>query len=166
MSQDAPFNKYVSRDYPDCLVGCAALAAAQAMAHCKDSLTYKEQTEEGETKDKIYNLKMIKNALADSASNANIYNDDILYIVGKGGAGGTGDGHAWVIDGCDFCRTEYLPPHKDVQDVFFHCNWGWGGNCNGYYSGFIFITDVDVYSTDFMDYISIAKNIFMKNLFN
>ncbi|MBR4830029.1 MAG: C10 family peptidase [Muribaculaceae bacterium] len=34
--------------------------------------------------------------------------------------GGSETGHAFVIDGCD--------------GILFHVNWGWGGDCDGYYT--------------------------------
>ncbi|MCM1521624.1 MAG: C10 family peptidase [Muribaculaceae bacterium] len=48
------------------------------------------------------------------------------------------DGHAWVIDGgyykLDLDTDEYL-------DYYFHCDWGWGGYCNGYFKGEVFALD-------------------------
>lgn len=35
-------------------------------------------------------------------------------------AGGDADSHAFVVDG--YSLNDY-----------FHVNWGWGGNCDGYY---------------------------------
>lgn len=32
-------------------------------------------------------------------------------------------GHFWIIDGGIYSGSQYL----------IHCNWGWGGNCNGYF---------------------------------
>ena len=41
-------------------------------------------------------------------------------------------GHTWVIDGYD---TRYNPDDED-NNIIVHCNWGWNGECNGfYYSG-------------------------------
>lgn len=222
-SQIAPFNKYVNRDYPNSLVGCVAISIAQAMVHCKDSIAYKEQISKKISVPKTYNLKMIRDALADSLSNDSIYdvaideaaklvyqigvnvrmqysdtlsgtdyrymlpflsglkfilrssdykkynedchdilncllNDDIICMVGAGGPLGDRSRHAWVIDGCRFCWTEPFPPHKEVQEVFLHCNWGWGGQCNGYYSGYYFMTDADIYYTAFMEYFAVGKN--------
>ena len=45
-----------------------------------------------------------------------------------GGAGDSSEGHFWTIDG-----------YKIYYSVFYgfetmmHCNWGWGGYCNGYF---------------------------------
>lgn len=64
--------------------------------------------------------------------------------------------HAWVADGCQFCVNKdfnqkpsiVLPSinnsdkinKEDVEPelTFVHCDWGWGGYCNGYYSGAVF----------------------------
>lgn len=45
-----------------------------------------------------------------------------------------GHGHAWVIDG-------YIKRQRGNQtEVLVHCNMGWSGKCNGYYSSGIFDT--------------------------
>ena len=37
------------------------------------------------------------------------------------------DGHAWVVDG-------YIDSVKNNKESFYiHCNWGWRGDCNGYF---------------------------------
>lgn len=50
-------------------------------------------------------------------------------INGKGG-------HAWVSDACYFCVDMNNP--TQILDTYIHCDWGWGGSCNGYYSGSVF----------------------------
>lgn len=50
-------------------------------------------------------------------------------INGKGG-------HAWVSDACYFC-VDYSD-RSQILDTYIHCDWGWGGSCNGYYSGSVF----------------------------
>lgn len=45
------------------------------------------------------------------------------------------EGHAWVIDG--YINHKY----KYVDHVYFHCNWGWGGDRNGYFSEQVFNAD-------------------------
>lgn len=50
-------------------------------------------------------------------------------IDGKGG-------HAWVSDACYFCVD--LNDQTQILDTYIHCDWGWGGSCNGYYSGSVF----------------------------
>lgn len=44
-------------------------------------------------------------------------------------------GHAWVVDG--YIRT--LNGYD--TNYYLHCNWGWGGNKNGYYLSNVFDTD-------------------------
>lgn len=61
-------------------------------------------------------------------------------------------GHDWVIDGCDvyrvdnwvrhytdsFLYTEYIESTQTYNLV--HCNFGWSGKCDGYYTSGIFNT--------------------------
>ena len=70
------------------------------------------------------------------------------------GYNGNGSGHAWIVDGWKECvitttTTEPLPdgpigsgePEVTVTEAYFnriHCNFGWGGNCDGYYIGDVF----------------------------
>ena len=51
-------------------------------------------------------------------------------------------GHAWVIDGF-FVRNIYYASTGKLkeQERMFHCNWGWQGASDGYYSQGIFNTE-------------------------
>ncbi len=44
-------------------------------------------------------------------------------------------GHGWVVDG--YVQYEVTSPIIGqgyvLDDVLFHCVWGWGGSCNGYF---------------------------------
>lgn len=62
----------------------------------------------------------------------------------RGTQPGTNEGHAWVIDGYNhtttFATYYAIPlPHVKLGEssfgspFFYHCNWGWGGNNNGYF---------------------------------
>lgn len=44
---------------------------------------------------------------------------------------GSVNGHAWVIDGYKR-QSRYLKGVKQCR-YYFHCSWGWGGLCDGYY---------------------------------
>lgn len=55
-------------------------------------------------------------------------------------------GHAWVIDGCIYQRRlvkisdfngNLLSQYYQTRN-YVHCNWGWGGSCDGYYSFNVF----------------------------
>ena len=63
-----------------------------------------------------------------------LINNHIIYLRGYEieGAGG----HAWVSDGCCFCVDSN--DSSKMLDTYIHCDWGWGGKCNGYYSGNLF----------------------------
>lgn len=52
------------------------------------------------------------------------------------GVSGVKDGHAWVIDGYK-CHSRVQDGKIDYR-YYVHCNWGWGGPCNGYYHSGVF----------------------------
>lgn len=70
--------------------------------------------------------------------------NDILPMLNAGkpvfiaAISGVIDGHAWVIDG-------YI---KNSYRTLMHCNWGWGGSCNGYYVSKVFDTRKGPVQTD------------------
>lgn len=49
------------------------------------------------------------------------------------------EGHAWVVDGCSYCVTDVDDPQSECIDYYLHCDWGWSGDCNGYYKGEVFV---------------------------
>lgn len=53
---------------------------------------------------------------------------------------GACDGHSWVVDGSRY---------TDGDSYCLHCNWGWGGSCNGYYSYTCFNPGDGEYDTRF-----------------
>ena len=82
-------------------------------------------------------------------------------------------GHAWVIDGCLYVKALYrlmatydgttwsvfqeMGTYKTCHN---HINWGWNGNCNGYFNGWIFnpnyairYDDVDEYNSSSSAYV-------------
>lgn len=83
-------------------------------------------------------------------------NNCIVYVRGRDY--NKKEGHAWISDGCYFCTKNgiysgsnnmtYPGTNSDTniltkEDIidgtaYIHCDWGWGGNCNGYYSGEVF----------------------------
>lgn len=86
----------------------------------------------------------IKNKLEYTVSNYNPFNADeisqyltdnyIIYMNGSNTNPKRG-GHAWVSDGCYYLQS---PSTGEKKDIYLHCNWGWGGSCNGYFTGDIF----------------------------
>lgn len=58
----------------------------------------------------------------------------IVFIDGTSSHGG----HAWVIDGCK-CKIQNNLIWVD-SEAYLHCDWGWAGQCNGYFSGRVFDT--------------------------
>lgn len=61
----------------------------------------------------------------------------IVYVRGSD-LNVSGSGHAWVCDGCYFCVDPF--DQTTILDTYVHCDWGWGGDSNGYYSGSVFST--------------------------
>ena len=57
----------------------------------------------------------------------------IVYIRGRDYE--KNEGHAWVSDGCNYCVDL---DGTTIINTYIHCDWGWGGSCNGYYSGSVF----------------------------
>ena len=57
----------------------------------------------------------------------------ILYMDGRKNGSNT-KGHTWVADGYDVCVGNILK--EPIEAI--HCNWGWGGLNDGYYSNDIF----------------------------
>lgn len=58
----------------------------------------------------------------------------IVYLRGDGI--NVKGGHAWVSDGCYFCVDP--EDRSRITQTYIHCDWGWGGLSNGYYSGSVF----------------------------
>lgn len=63
----------------------------------------------------------------------------IIYIKGRDTEKDAG--HAWVSDGCYFCvdkENSTIFNRGNIKETYIYCDWGWGGRCNGYYSGSVF----------------------------
>lgn len=60
-------------------------------------------------------------------------------------------GHAWICDGGAYCVDNKNRPTK-IIDRYFHCDWGWGGYCNGNFSGKVF-SPVDIINSDTLNFI-------------
>ena len=62
----------------------------------------------------------------------------IIYLVGYDyDYNGETAGHAWVSDGCRFC-VDLINDPTEIIETYIHCNWGWGGGSDGYYSESVF----------------------------
>lgn len=80
-----------------------------------------------------------------------VLNGNLIYVDGRL-VGNNTQGHAWVIDGCLFCWKD-LYEKKEKINILFHCNWGWGGLDNGYYSSDLFNTTYG--NLEKMEYFSV-----------
>ena len=103
-----------------------------------------------------YNIK--ENNLTNFSDTAMIQRIDegyLLYVDGRV-VNNTSEGHAWIIDGYSFC-WENLSEKTGKTNISLHCDWGWGGNCNGYYSGDVFTTTN--YTFGNMKYFSVNKKV-------
>lgn len=61
-------------------------------------------------------------------------NQCMIYMRGRDMNGG--EGHAWVCDGYSYCVDNDDKTKRTNQ--YIHCDWGFGGDGNGYFSGEIF----------------------------
>jgi hypothetical protein len=61
-------------------------------------------------------------------------------------------GHAWVIDG--YIKRNYVadsnPNYVEKSQTLIHCNWGWHGDCNGYFTSGVFKTNEAVIPDPFL----------------
>ena len=68
----------------------------------------------------------------------------IIYVTGythskfikpDGEEGWKTSGHAWVVDGCQYCLE-----NGEIKNPSIHCDWGWAGLSNGYFTPELFST--------------------------
>lgn len=85
------------------------------------------------------NAKDFLNDIGYNASKHNGYNVDLItpmLVAGKpvfiAAISGLAQGHAWVIDGAMF------QSRGTESRQLLHCNWGFGGLCNGFYTSGVF----------------------------
>lgn len=62
-------------------------------------------------------------------------------------------GHAWIIDGMIAYRERKINRGETLSEeiigqTMFHCNWGWGGTADGYYTSQVFDTNAGPVETD------------------
>lgn len=72
-----------------------------------------------------------------------IKNGYMVYLNGRNTNGK--EGHAWVSDGVAFCvesdnNDKGLLKNEKITETYIHCDWGWDGYCNGFFSGSVFKT--------------------------
>ena len=77
----------------------------------------------------------------------------LIYVDGRV-VGNTSQGHAWIIDGYGFCWKD-INTKTEKTNFAFHCDWGWEGYANGYYSGEVFETPD--YNFGNMRYFSVKR---------
>lgn len=51
----------------------------------------------------------------------------------RGRVPGEENGHAWVVDGVAIKRHRLAQFNSIPDREYIHCNWGWEGNCDGYF---------------------------------
>ena len=86
-----------------------------AQEYLEDDLGYNIDRQVGGRK--VKRLKNIVNSL------------NVNKPVFMAAVGGLTDGHAWVVDG--YMKNDNS--NKPRRDYYIHCNFGWGGNNNGWY---------------------------------
>ena len=82
----------------------------------------------------------------------------IIYLRGTD-INGNG-GHAWVSDGVGFCVEKKKNPDnrfttEEITHTYIHCDWGWGGISNGYYSGSVF--EASNYKFEPLNYFALKR---------
>lgn len=68
------------------------------------------------------------------------YFSDSCIVYMRGRDDSVNAGHAWISDGCRYCVD--MTDKTTILDTYIHCDWGWGGSSNGYYSGSVFSASV------------------------
>ncbi len=97
-----------------------------------------------------------------------------LPVLVEGRPSPTEDAHAWVVDGCNIYNIEHWVREYQTELLYneyierteynelLHCNFGWGGNCDGYYTSWVFdptnMRDDDEYEPDYGDVQAVAEN--------
>lgn len=61
--------------------------------------------------------------------------DVAMYLVDGYIVNVRGSSHSWIIDGCQYC----IFSGRIIKPIM-HCDWGWGGACNGFFEGAVFET--------------------------
>ncbi len=94
-----------------------------------------------------YDAKKISDFLLDSC---------LIYMTGcNADKTGYQDGHGWVVDGCAYYSNYDMFLQKEVRTcIYLHCDWGWDGSGNGYYTGDVFKIPGMINYHDF-DYIAV-----------
>ena len=74
--------------------------------------------------------------ILDNSQNPNYTQVGPILVTGYGtNSNNNYGGHVWVIDG--YVQYEVTSPLIGQgyvpDDILYHCVWGWGGNCNGYF---------------------------------
>ncbi len=64
------------------------------------------------------------------------YLDNNYIVYMRGNNLSSGGGHAWVADGCYFCVDQSNNDKK--YNAYIHCDWGWEGSGNGFFTGEVF----------------------------
>ncbi len=116
-----------------------------------------------------------------SGALASIHNGRMVLVTGKRVIDDEGNtvGHSWVIDGYrKFIYTfyEYIKPQNMLSwqyvgsftstSEFIHVNWGWAGDCNGYFVNGVFATYNGSYDAGCSHYTHRYYNLDLKMISN
>lgn len=85
------------------------------------------------------------------------YNNGVtvaMYLVDGYIVNVKGSGHSWIIDGCQYCIFS-----GRVIKPIMHCDWGWGGYCNGYFDGSVFESQAGDFSPTEYYAVKIADSV-------
>lgn len=128
-------------------------------------------------------VNFLKNTSGISYPNASLvsYNSSIIFpkleldnVVLTCGTRSGGGGHAWVIDGGHYYTIRGTRYNSDGTADYVteshkcvHCNFGWGGQCDGYYTDGIFNTTIPNYEIDLAngDFTGAGPGYYDRNLY-
>ncbi len=120
-------------------------------------------------------------------SNVNDYNGGVfvnnlrfnqLIFMGGFSSDDNPIGHAWIVDGAYqyiVHSTEWKRVHGEIEwtlhrdygnitTEYMHINWGWDGNCNGYFAANVFDTSRGRYDLTEYPYNNVANGNYNKDL--
>lgn len=85
---------------------------------------------------------------------SHITNHCMVYLRGQDGKKMVA--HAWVCDGVQYCYDKN--DESKIINIMLHCDWGWGGQNNGYYNGSVF--NADNYNFRVTKYFAVKSEVF------
>ncbi|VFB12980.1 pyrogenic exotoxin B [Bacteroides heparinolyticus] len=155
----------INHFYQDCSASTEAHQAIGRLLRQLGELNQSYYEENGGTNTSALNVRNTFQSMGYSVSaltgytngnfSSDLSNDRLVYMRGSCDYQIGGNvGHAWVVDGCYEYKvhyTEWVRPiggsvweliwESDTEHEYMHINWGFDGQCNGFFSAGVFNTD-------------------------